>query len=294
MRLAGKIARDRGTVVIVGDVGMNIPRSPFYEKELTVKLSRSYGPGRYDPMYEELALDYPLGYVRWTEQRNMAEFIRLVCERRLDVKSLITHRFAVDDASEAYALLTKKGAGALGVLLEYPQAAPGAEAPPEPERIWLTRHASSPVAEGKVGVSLLGAGNFATATLLPALSADPRFARRGVYTTSGLSAQDVAKRNHFAFCAGNPDQLLADADTSAVIIATRHASHAELAEKALRAGKTVFVEKPLALSERNWRPWSRPSATPADASPWASTAASRRSPGRCSRSWSIAPRRWRL
>jgi predicted dehydrogenase/threonine dehydrogenase-like Zn-dependent dehydrogenase len=250
VRLAGKIARDRGTVVVVGDVGMNIPRSPFYEKELTVKLSRSYGPGRYDPMYEELALDYPLGYVRWTEQRNMAEFIRLVSERRLDVKSLITHRFTVDDAAEAYALLTKKGAGALGVLLEYPQAASGTATSPEPERIWLTRNAPSPAAEGKVGVSLLGAGNFATATLLPALAADQRFARRGVYTTSGLSAQDVAKRNHFAFCAGSPDQLLADPDTSAVVIATRHASHAELAQKALRAGKTVFVEKPLALSEK--------------------------------------------
>lgn len=251
VRLAGKIARDRGTVVIVGDVGMNVPRSPFYEKELTVKLSRSYGPGRYDPQYEELALDYPLGYVRWTEQRNMAEFIRLVSERRLDVKSLITHRFTVDDAAEAYALLTKRGAGALGVLLEYPQpAATGAAAPLEPERIWLTRNAPSPAAEGKVGVSLLGAGNFATATLLPALSADSRFARRGVYTTSGLSARDVTKRNHFAFCAGSADELLADADTSAVVIATRHASHAELAQKALRAGKTVFVEKPLALSEK--------------------------------------------
>ena len=277
---AGKIARDRGTVVVVGDVGMSIPRAPFYEKELTLKLSRSYGPGRYDPHYEELALDYPPGYVRWTEQRNMAEFIRLLAERRIDVQSLITHRYAIDGAPEAYALLAERGSGALGVLLEYPQRAAGpaavpaaasatpaaAEAtaappaasaaapeaptpPPEPARIWLAAPTPAvPKARG-VGVSFLGAGNFATATLLPALAADHRFVPRGVYTISGLSARDVAERNHFAYCAGSPDELLADPDTAAVVIATRHASHAELAQKALRADKTVFVEKPLALSE---------------------------------------------
>lgn len=281
IELAGHIARDRGTVVVVGDVGMNIPRAPFYEKELTLKLSRSYGPGRYDPHYEELALDYPPGYIRWTEQRNMAEFIRLLAEKRVDVQTLITHRFAIDTAPEAYAVLGEPGAGALGVLLEYPRAAPaittapealsgaastpgiagapetagpseaaGAPGAPEPTRIWLTASAlpATPKARG-VGVSLLGAGNFATATLLPALSADHRFVKRGVYTTSGLSARDVAERNQFAYCAGSADEILADPDTVAVVIATRHASHADLAQKALRAGKTVFVEKPLALTE---------------------------------------------
>ncbi len=248
VRLAGEIARDRGTVVVVGDVGMDIPRSPFYEKELTLKLSRSYGPGRYDPVYEDLALDYPLGYVRWTEQRNMAEFLRLVAEGRVDVKSLITHRYAVEAAAEAYALLSTGGGAAVGVLLEYPQAAPA-----YPKMV-VSRSASAPAAGpatagDKVGVSLLGAGNFATATLLPALAGDPRFVRRGVYTLSGLSARDVTDRHRFAYCAGSADDILADAQTDAVIIATRHASHAELAQKALRAGKTVFVEKPLALSE---------------------------------------------
>ena len=246
IRLAGQIARDRGTVVIVGNVGMNVPRSPFYEKELTLKLSRSYGPGRYDPVYEELALDYPPGYVRWTEQRNMEEFIRLLAERRVDVRSLITHRFPVDKAPQAYALLGQRGSGALGVLLEYPETA---HVRPEPARIWIGRP-DPPVPKTRgVGVSFLGAGNFATATLLPALAADHRFVPRGVYTTSGLSARDVAERNHFAYCAGSADDLLADPETMAVVIATRHASHAELAEKALRAGKTVFVEKPLALTE---------------------------------------------
>lgn len=246
VRFAGQIARDRGTVVIVGDVGMHVPRSPFYEKELTLKLSRSYGPGRYDPMYEELALDYPIGYVRWTEQRNMAEFVQLIAERKLDVKPLITHRFAIDAAADAYAVTTQRGSGSLGVLLEYPQID---QAQAEQQRIWVHRPTEAAAKPGGVGISLLGAGNFATATLLPALSADKRFVPRGVYTTSGLSARDVAERNGFAFCAGSEDEMLSDAETTAVIIATRHASHAGLAQKALRAGKTVFVEKPLAITE---------------------------------------------
>jgi predicted dehydrogenase/threonine dehydrogenase-like Zn-dependent dehydrogenase len=248
VRLAGQIARDRGTVVVVGDVGMAIPRSPFYEKELTLKLSRSYGPGRYDPMYEELALDYPPGYVRWTEQRNMAEFLRLVAEKRMDVQSLVTHRFAVDDAAEAYAVLSAGAGGALGVLLEYPQASDAIHSA-EPERIWVALPGFALSPRDKVGVSLLGAGNFATATLLPALSADTRFDRRGVHTTSGLSARDVADKHGFAYCADSADDILSDAETTAVVIATRHASHADLAQRGLRAGKTVFVEKPLAISE---------------------------------------------
>lgn len=253
IELAGRIARDRGTVVVVGDVGLHVPRAPFYEKELTLKLSRSYGPGRYDPLYEELAIDYPIGYVRWTEQRNMAEFIRLVAEGRVDVTSLITHRFPIGDAAQAYATLSEPGSNSLGVVLEYPQTEP------EQQRIWIGRSAGGTAAhispaeskagEAIVGVSFLGAGNFATATLLPALSADPRFGKRGVYTTSGLSARDVAERQNFAYCAGSADEMLSDPDTHAVVIATRHASHAELAEKALRAGKTVFVEKPLGITE---------------------------------------------
>jgi predicted dehydrogenase/threonine dehydrogenase-like Zn-dependent dehydrogenase len=246
IRLAGHIARDRGTVVVVGDVGMDIPRAPFYEKELTLKLSRSYGPGRYDPVYEELAIDYPPGYVRWTEQRNMAEFLRLIAERRIDMRALITHTFPVDRAPEAYDLLTDRAGGAVGVLLEYPETA-GVR--PEPARIVVSPPGEATVKARAIGVSLLGAGNFATATLLPALAADHRFLPRGVYTTSGLSARDVAGRNNFAYAAGAPDEILADPDTVAVVIATRHASHAELAQKALRAGKTVFVEKPLAISE---------------------------------------------
>jgi predicted dehydrogenase len=179
----------------------------------------------------------------------MAEVVRLIAEGRLDVKSLITHRFAVDDAASAYATVSQFEAKSLGVLLEYPARQA------EPERIWVGRPAAGEPAEGgkgaarAVGVSFLGAGNFATATLLPALAKDPRFAPRGVYTTSGLSARDVAERKGFAFCAGSADEVLSDPETRAVVIATRHATHGALAVKALRAGKTAFVEKPLAVTE---------------------------------------------
>jgi predicted dehydrogenase/threonine dehydrogenase-like Zn-dependent dehydrogenase len=243
IELAGQIARDRGTVVVVGDVGMQVPRAPFYEKELTLKLSRSYGPGRYDPLYEEMAIDYPLGYVRWTEQRNMAEFLRLLAGARVDVKPLITHRFAVDNAAQAYAAVTDPGSRSLGVLLEYPQG------DWERPRIEVARPAPGEPVRGAIGVGFLGAGNFATATLLPALAADARFAPRGVYTLSGLSARDVAERNGFTFCAGSADEVLSDPDTGAIVIAARHASHASLAVQALRADKVVFVEKPLAMTE---------------------------------------------
>ncbi len=136
-----------------------------------------------------------------------------------------------------------RASGSLGVLLEYPQSEP------ERPRIVVGRPAAGEPAPGAIGVGFLGAGNFATATLLPALAADARFAPRGVYTPSGLSARDVAERSGFAFCAGSPDEVLSDPDTSAIVIATRHASHAALAAQALRAGKTVFVEKPLAMTE---------------------------------------------
>ena len=243
IELAGQIARDRGTVVVVGDVGMHVPRPPFYEKELTLKLSRSYGPGRYDPLYEEMAVDYPIGYVRWTEQRNLSEFLRLVAEGRVDVTSLITHRFAVDDAAQAYRAITDPASGSLGVLLEYPRGEP------ERPRILAARPVVGTPAVGALGVGLIGAGNFATATLLPALAADSRFAPRGVCTPSGLSARDVAERNGFAFSADSAAEVLSDPDTVAVVIATRHSSHAALAVQALRAGKAVFVEKPLAMTE---------------------------------------------
>ncbi len=221
---------------------MSVPRASFYEKELTLKLSRSYGPGRYDPDYEEHAIDYPVGYVRWTEQRNMAEFVRLLAQGRIDVKPLITDRFPVDDAAAAYAAVSRGGAS-LGVLLEY------AATQLRRECVFVGRPTTGEPAAGAVGVGFLGAGKFATATLLPALARDSRFAARGVFTNSGLSARDVAERHGFSFVSGSADEVLADPETLAVVVASRHSSHAALAIAAMRAGKTVFIEKPLAMTE---------------------------------------------
>jgi len=247
VELAAEISRDRGTVVVVGDVGLAVPRAPFYEKELQLRLSRSYGPGRYDPVYEELAIDYPIGYVRWTEQRNMAEFVRLLAEKRIDVKPLITHRFTVDEAADAYAVVADPEQPSLGVLLQYPVSQ-------ERARIEIgvgkTTTRRSAVRGNRVGVGLLGAGNCATATLLPALGKDPRFVPRGIFTASGLSARDVGERHGFAYCAGSASEIVDDSQTNAVVVATRHSSHAELAMAGLRAGKAVFVEKPLAITEQ--------------------------------------------
>ena len=250
IELAGELCRDRGTVVVVGDVGMHVPRKPYYEKELTLRLARSYGPGRYDPLYEEAGIDYPLGYVRWTEQRNMQEFLELVRAGSLDLNPLITHRFPVDEAAAAYECVQGKGDGmAIGVLLEYPEreeeaARVVALAPKEP---------AAPRCEGaSVGVSLVGAGNFATATLLPGLAADGRADFRGIFTGGGLSASDVGAKRGFAFaCSGMPD-LLADAGSDAVVIASRHDLHAAQSVAALDAGKTVFVEKPLCLTREEF------------------------------------------
>ncbi len=247
--LAGRIARDRGTVIVIGDVGLEVPRGPFYDKELVLRVSRSYGPGRYDRLYEEHGIDYPAGYVRWTEGHNIKEFLRLLSRGAVRVAPLTTHRFAIDDASAAYEMLAgPDGSWAVGVLLEYP---PHED---DPRSIALPLRAMKPgrptvAEEAHVGIALVGAGNFATATLLPALRADARVALRTVMTTSGLSARDVATRFGFAACAADIDVVLEDERTVGVLIATRHDAHAELAVRCLEAGKTVFVEKPLALTE---------------------------------------------
>jgi predicted dehydrogenase/threonine dehydrogenase-like Zn-dependent dehydrogenase len=270
LRLACQLARQRGRVVVVGEVPINVPRSPAYEKELEVRLSRSYGPGRYDPTYEEQGHDYPVGYVRWTEGRNLGEFVRLLGAGSLELAPLITHRFDFADAVAAYDTLSgPEGRGALGVLLRYPEV----EAP-EPRRIELGSGSGAgggdseadPAAErtrasgaapartprgsqgGRVGVGLIGAGGFASSVLLPQLSRlDVEL--RGVVTASGLTARDAAEKHGFRYMAGSADEILADPETQAVVIATRHDEHARLAAEALRAGKSVFVEKPLALGD---------------------------------------------
>ena len=239
VRLASELARDRGRVVIVGDVPIEADRALFYEKELELRLSRSYGPGRYDRDYEERGRDLPPAYVRWTEQRNMQAFLDLVASGAVDPSPLTTHRFPVDEAERAYALLTEDQGGErpFGILLEY--AYEERSAAPGPRSV-------RPRGAGTARIGLIGAGSFARGTLLPALR-DAGAELAAVASGGGLTAIDVATRFGFERAADSADDIFADDSIDAVVIATRHASHARLTASALRAGKAVLVEKPLAI-----------------------------------------------
>lgn len=242
VELAARLARDRGRIVVVGDVPVEAERRLMYEKELELRLSRSYGPGRYDRDYEERGRDLPPGYVRWTEQRNLEAFLALVQSGRLDPAELTTHKFPIEQADEAYAVLSGDGSGTrpFGVLLEYDyREAKHAAAPP----VTAARRTGS-----SARVGLLGAGAFARGTLLPALKAAGA-ELSAVASEGGLSAADVAQRFGFGRAAESVEDILSDETIDAVVVATRHSSHAQLATAALRAGKAVFVEKPLALTD---------------------------------------------
>jgi predicted dehydrogenase/threonine dehydrogenase-like Zn-dependent dehydrogenase len=238
VELAAVLARDRGRIVLVGEVPVQASRALFYEKELELRLSRSYGPGRYDRDYEERGRDLPPGYVRWTEQRNLDAFLGLVARDKLDPSTLTTHRFAVEHAADAYASLTDNGEPRpFGIVLEYSYEERSTVPQAKPAR---TRKA------GKTSVGVIGAGSFARRTLIPALKKEGAEIV-AVATEGGLTAADVASRFSFGQAAVSADEILADTSIEAVVVATRHASHASFAAGALRAGKAVFVEKPLAL-----------------------------------------------
>ena len=249
---AAGMSRNRGRVVAVGLVGLNVPREAFYRKELDLRLSTSSGPGRYDPTYEEEGRDYPFAHVRFTEQRNMESFLYLVQQRKVTPAALVTHRLAFGDALDAYALLDGRLPASsplprrhLGILLEYPDDA-------RPDRTVRLDANAADVAEattGEVRVGVFGAGRFARGVLLPHLVGQPGVRLAGVCTRTGRGARDVAERFRCPVATTDPARLLDDPDVDAVVIATRHASHAELAAAALRAGKHVFVEKPLCISE---------------------------------------------
>lgn len=242
IELAGEIARDRGTVVAVGAVGMQVPRRSYYAKELKLVVSRSYGPGRYDPGYEEAGLDYPIGYVRWTEGRNLQSFAALIGEDKLEVRSLVSHRFDISKAPGAYDLI-RSDKPFLGVLITYPQAASR-----KADRKLVT--SAKPVAKEKIGIGLLGAGNFARHTLLPALKRVRDVELIGIASASGRPAADLAKRFGFRYAASDETQILEDRKIDAVAVLTRHNLHANQSLAALKAGKHVFCEKPLALTEK--------------------------------------------
>jgi polar amino acid transport system substrate-binding protein len=246
IEIAGEVSRERGRVVVVGAVGMQVPREPYFRKEVSVVISRSYGPGRYDPIYEESGQDYPLGYVRFTEQRNIETFLDLLSSRKIDVRSMITHRFPLDRAVEAYALIEgEKKEPYLGIVLEY-----GANESGHEHVSVALRNSAAPI-EGSIGIAMYGAGNYATATLLPALKSMSQspgsVTLRKIATASGRSARQVGEQYGFAEAVGEFNALVSD-DVSAIMIATRHGDHARSVKAALAAGKHVYVEKPLALT----------------------------------------------
>jgi len=244
IELAGRIARDRGRVVVVGAVGMDIPRKIYYDKELGLLISRSYGPGRYDAEYEEGGQDYPIGYVRWTEGRNLGAVVEMMAAGRLVVQPLITHRFPIESGLEAYDLIMgKTDQQFLGVLLTYPSE--GGEVEVLPGRRVQIRAESTPVKPVRLGV--LGAGNFANATMLPALKRVSGVEYVGIADATGLKAQHAGERFGFQYATTDEDQLLHDEKINTIAVLTRHHLHAAQVIAGLRAGKHVFCEKPLAL-----------------------------------------------
>ncbi len=243
VELAGILARDRARVVAVGAVGLKLPRKVYYEKELTFLVSRSYGPGRYDQAYEERGQDYPMGYVRWTEGRNLAAFVDLLANGALDIRPLISHRFAVEDAPGAYELITgKKKEPFLGVLLTYTPAS-------QPTR-HIDLSAGQPAqVSGALGLGVLGAGNYASAVFLPNVVKAGQVQRIGIASGTGLSARHAAQRYGFAYASSDEREVLGDERVQIAAVLTRHNHHARQVFEALRAGKHVFCEKPLALTD---------------------------------------------
>jgi predicted dehydrogenase/threonine dehydrogenase-like Zn-dependent dehydrogenase len=237
IEFAAEVCRPKARIVLIGSVGLNIPRPPFFAKELEFTVSCSLGPGRNDPEYEEKGRDYPIGHARWTAQRNIEASLDLMAAGKLPVERLTTHRFGIADAVDAYTLVTSGREPYVGVLLEYaPPAASRAR------RIDFTTRKAKPV---DLGVSLIGAGNFARLVMIPALENAGGFHWRGVCTTTGGNAERTARQNGFSFATTDVEEVLSDSETSAVFIATRHDTHATLVIRALMAGKHVFVEKPL-------------------------------------------------
>ncbi|RTL68869.1 MAG: oxidoreductase [Pseudonocardiaceae bacterium] len=261
VELAAKLSRDRGTVVDIGKTRLDLPWNAYYEKELDVRFSRSYGPGRYDPSYELEGRDYPIGYVRWTERRNLECFLDLAARGRVDVEPLVSHVADFDDAVATYRGLEAGELKAVAVLFRYPQheagtSVPTAKAPatisPVVPVVPQQRTASIPLGR-PLRIGFVGAGNYATSMLLPHLTERTDAELTRVVTTSALSAANARRKFGFAESSTDLDDVIDDPSIDAVFVVTRHSSHAALTRRALLAGKAVFVEKPLALDEAGLR-----------------------------------------
>jgi predicted dehydrogenase len=238
---AALMSRQRGRIVLVGVTGLELSRDDFFKKELTFQVSSSYGPGRYDPNYEDKGQDYPVGFVRWTEQRNFEAILDMLADRRLDARSLISHRFPIDDAARAYDLVSG-GGNSLGILLAYP------ERPVESVGRSVAVDSATPSRPASgARVSFIGAGNYATAVLIPAFKAANASLQR-VVSSAGVSGLHAARKFGFAETTTDADSVMSDASTDAVVVTTRHDTHARFVLGALEASKDVFVEKPLCLT----------------------------------------------
>jgi predicted dehydrogenase/threonine dehydrogenase-like Zn-dependent dehydrogenase len=243
VRTAAALLRDRGRLVVVGDVGLDLDRGPFYLKEIDFTISRSYGPGRYDPLYEEAGIDYPVGYVRWTEGRNLEAVIDLLARGRLSLEPLITEEVELEQAAAALRRISE-GSGGMGTLLRY-------AARPERHPTLLTLDAA-PVA-GKAGVLVVGAGWFVRTHRLPALAGNEHLRLAGVVSANGASARQLSEKSGGGFAGTDLEEALARPEVDAVLIATRHRLHVPQALAAIRSGKHVLIEKPLAIDAEGLR-----------------------------------------
>jgi predicted dehydrogenase/threonine dehydrogenase-like Zn-dependent dehydrogenase len=253
---AAKLARDRARVVDIGKTRLDLPWNAYYDKELDVRFSRSYGPGRYDDRYELAGIDYPAGYVRWTERRNLECFLDLLAHKDLEVETLVSGTFPMNDAASVYADLSSGALPAIGVLLEYP--APDPESRPRPAASLVragvlsaparVSKAPNEFASKRLAIGFIGAGNYASSMLLPHLARLQTAQLRHVATTKSLSAVNAQRRFGFTAASTSASAVLDDESLDAIFIVTRHATHADLVCRALETGKAVFVEKPLALT----------------------------------------------
>jgi predicted dehydrogenase/threonine dehydrogenase-like Zn-dependent dehydrogenase len=244
---AAKLARDRARVIDIGKTRLDLPWNAYYDKELDVRFSRSYGPGRYDERYELEGVDYPAGYVRWTERRNLECFLDLIAREEIEVASLVSGVFPIDQASTVYADLASGSLAAVGVLLEYP--ARGAESRSRASsRVVPGARPSAPRGTGQLAVGFIGAGNYASTMLLPHLARDKTVQLAHVATARSLSAVNAQRRFGVTTASTSADAVLDDKSLDAIFIVTRHHTHAGLVCRALETGKAVFVEKPLALT----------------------------------------------